>query len=497
MAFEKPNSLKNSLHAAVLASCSESQLIENGLRTFKVDSSKNGAITIVNTTDGSELCFQPDATSGDQMMTVRSTTGCASNNMTVALFFRSATGQIETEDSKPRCMTVENTNDTTCPPCPWGKNGGCANQPPPRTHCETFQWRVRLRPCTNFSDSNHDRPNEDIACNATVKCPGGMSCALPHQDPAPVPPVVGRCLFWPTSQVWKHHAATMRLQSVLPGPVKELHPGVMSDWPVDVPGGFCLDAIPPSASNKVAIAAAWAQVQPSLEVKAGIATDDYATSTMTLKCGKSYRFAIGVATERDAGGEGGDYLAKARQSADVSDDALVSRLLSEHVDGWASFWGKSKIELPSVPDEYALVQEWYYCMLYLLRSSTRVGAVPPGLFGPFSTTDIPSWGDQMTLDYNFEAVSAQTTESVLLLLILLSRRVFVLLFLFLLVLVLLLLLLLVLLLLLILLHFTFLSPTPLHSPVLLTDSMLCRTSGALKQRTHRSWCSHMPTRSHG
>ena len=221
--------------------------------------------------------------------------------------------------------------------------------------------------------------------------------------------MVGRCVKWRRSQAWTYDAVTMRLKAALPGPVKELHPGIESDWPVDVPGGFCLDAIPPSVSNKVAIAASWAA--PSLPVKERTSTDDYATSTVTLACGKSYRFAIGVATERDAGGEGSDYLAKARQSADVSDDRLVSRLLSEHTDAWASFWNKSKIELPPVPVEYALVQEWYYCMLYLLRSSTRVGAVPPGLFGPFSTTDIPSWGDQMTLDYNFEAVSAPMPTS--------------------------------------------------------------------------------------
>ena len=45
----------------------------------------------------------------------------------------------------------------------------------------------------------------------------------------------------------------------------------------------------------------------------------------------------------------------------------------------------------------------YYCMLYLLRSAARLGSVAPSLWGPFSTTDLPSWGDAMTLDYNQEA----------------------------------------------------------------------------------------------
>ena len=48
----------------------------------------------------------------------------------------------------------------------------------------------------------------------------------------------------------------------------------------------------------------------------------------------------------------------------------------------------------------------YYCSLYILRSSTRVGAVPPSIWGPWTVVDTPKYADQMTLDYNFEVTAS-------------------------------------------------------------------------------------------
>ena len=42
-------------------------------------------------------------------------------------------------------------------------------------------------------------------------------------------------------------------------------------------------------------------------------------------------------------------------------------------------------------------------MMYLLRGSSVAGKVAPALWGPWSVSEDPGWGDEMTLDYNFEA----------------------------------------------------------------------------------------------
>ena len=67
---------------------------------------------------------------------------------------------------------------------------------------------------------------------------------------------------------------------------------------------------------------------------------------------------------------------------------------------WREWWGKSNVELGTAN---VLLQRWYYTMLYLLRGAARVDAVAPALWGPWSVSDAPDWGDEMTLDYNFEA----------------------------------------------------------------------------------------------
>ena len=58
---------------------------------------------------------------------------------------------------------------------------------------------------------------------------------------------------------------------------------------------------------------------------------------------------------------------------------------------WAEWWSKSSIDLG---EDFALLQHWWETMMYLQRGSTRAGAVAPALWGPWSVSDSPSWGDE-------------------------------------------------------------------------------------------------------
>jgi hypothetical protein len=125
--------------------------------------------------------------------------------------------------------------------------------------------------------------------------------------------------------------------------------------------------------------------QPELPADRG-----WAAAAYMLPCGVAVPVVISIATERDAtettqqqrkraateADPAPPELTHARENAAVS-TTQATQLVTEHIDWWASYWNKSAIDLSVAvePVEFGIVQEWYYCMLYLLRSSTRLGAV--------------------------------------------------------------------------------------------------------------------------
>ena len=132
--------------------------------------------------------------------------------------------------------------------------------------------------------------------------------------------------------------------------------------------------------------------------------DQWAAALLSFPCGKTIPLAISVATERDVATEQQrpsmaeeDIELTYARSQVVRSSAEAAQLVDQHLEWWADFWNRSSVELPTEPEEFGIVREWYYCMLYLLRSSTRLGSVAPSLWGPFSTTDLPSWGDAYLL----------------------------------------------------------------------------------------------------
>lgn len=73
-------------------------------------------------------------------------------------------------------------------------------------------------------------------------------------------------------------------------------------------------------------------------------------------------------------------------------------LRQNHRNWWMDYWCRSVVE---TGDE--TLDSFYYASLYLLASATRAGKVPPGLFGPWITTDRPKWTGSYTLNYNYES----------------------------------------------------------------------------------------------
>lgn len=83
-----------------------------------------------------------------------------------------------------------------------------------------------------------------------------------------------------------------------------------------------------------------------------------------------------------------------RAAAEVNVPLLMRRTAGY----WSGFWNRSRLALPAHP----LVEGYWYRSQYLMAAASREGRVPPGLWGPWVSTDSPAWSGGFTLDYNFE-----------------------------------------------------------------------------------------------
>lgn len=75
---------------------------------------------------------------------------------------------------------------------------------------------------------------------------------------------------------------------------------------------------------------------------------------------------------------------------------------------WSSYWNQSAICLPGQPE----IERFWFGAQYIMACMSATEEVlernkelipPPGLYGPFVTSDTPSWHGDFTLDYNQEA----------------------------------------------------------------------------------------------
>lgn len=68
-----------------------------------------------------------------------------------------------------------------------------------------------------------------------------------------------------------------------------------------------------------------------------------------------------------------------------------------HRKWWHDFWAQSFV---NIDDPF--LEKYYYSSQYITASASRAGKVAPGLYGPWVTTDRPSWNSNYTMDYNYE-----------------------------------------------------------------------------------------------
>ena len=77
--------------------------------------------------------------------------------------------------------------------------------------------------------------------------------------------------------------------------------------------------------------------------------------------------------------------------------AEIERVRALHREWWRSYWSQSFVNIGD-----PILEKFYYASQYITASASRTGKVAPGLYGPWVTTDHPSWNGDYTLDYNHQ-----------------------------------------------------------------------------------------------
>jgi hypothetical protein len=357
----KSNVLGGGLAAPVLVPCEPDQIIYNSLRTFALGA--GGALTARNASGGPPLCLALEAGAGATRAVV--STAC------------SAEGRAGVPWHRPRDYVVSAAAVDASAGAGWAL--GAAGELS-ATDAQGVRW------CLTATNVSHD---------GGVTCPGGPAVSF-YTDPSasggcqstsfvvnatrcPAAPGVGL----PTTQHWGHDAKTGFLAAT----------GA---------AGKCLAAVPPRPSNTLALSLKLAgphgplRPDPPAEGLTGAPAGAVTKCQFTVQCGLPLQLALGVATERDAGGVAPAALAEKLATVAAAD---VPRLMAAHGAWWAAWWNRSSVDL----GEWRAIERNYYTMSYLMRGSMAVGKVAPALWGPWCITDFSGWSDQMTLDYNFEA----------------------------------------------------------------------------------------------
>jgi alpha-L-fucosidase 2 len=75
----------------------------------------------------------------------------------------------------------------------------------------------------------------------------------------------------------------------------------------------------------------------------------------------------------------------------------LDNLNAAHRDWWKHYWSESSVEIND-----PLLEKFYYSSQYLIASASHSGRTAPGLYGPWVTTDHPSWNGDYTTNYNHQ-----------------------------------------------------------------------------------------------
>ncbi len=112
-----------------------------------------------------------------------------------------------------------------------------------------------------------------------------------------------------------------------------------------------------------------------------------------VRPGAPVSLVTAVLTDLDAP----DHRAAAIAMAEGFASAGIEALAVEHHAWWRRYWSESSVEIND-----PLLEKFYYSSQYVIASSSRSGKVAPGLYGPWVTTDHPSWNGDYTTNYNHQ-----------------------------------------------------------------------------------------------
>jgi alpha-L-fucosidase 2 len=92
-----------------------------------------------------------------------------------------------------------------------------------------------------------------------------------------------------------------------------------------------------------------------------------------------------------------NHLAAVKERARTLTTEKAAELYEGHRAWWRGYWSQSFVEMDD-----PVLEKFYYASQYIMASASRSGKVAPGLYGPWVTTDHPSWNGDYTLNYNLE-----------------------------------------------------------------------------------------------
>lgn len=113
----------------------------------------------------------------------------------------------------------------------------------------------------------------------------------------------------------------------------------------------------------------------------------------TLTPGRPVYLVVPILSDLDAP----DHQAAAQRQAQAMTPSSIIEVRDAHREWWRKYWSQSFVAIDD-----PILEKYYYASRYITASASRSGKVAPGLYGPWVTTDHPSWNGDYTLDYNYQ-----------------------------------------------------------------------------------------------
>lgn len=127
-----------------------------------------------------------------------------------------------------------------------------------------------------------------------------------------------------------------------------------------------------------------------------------ATIRISIAMGERQSFSV-VTALADNSRSGKPAPSLVQEAATLSTATDAKEVAAATTASWRAFWAKSGVSLPTQPRIEALWRGSLYMLASAASPTVSSESPPPGLFGPWVTTDQAGWNGDYTLDYNYEA----------------------------------------------------------------------------------------------